>query len=100
MAKKTKRTKQAKRKSSTPPVYVAPDCDVRFTFTAAVLEEPETVRRLAHRLVDLLADTRRYQQLSESVTENLACLVDDLVIDKVTDLLEEARAAGKEASRG
>ncbi len=100
MAKKTKRTKRAKRKSSTPPVAVDPDCTVELEFTDAVTRDPETVRRLAHRVVDLLADTGRHDRLAKSVSNNLAYLADDFVVEKVTALLEEARAARKDASRG
>ena len=100
MAKKTKRTKRSKRKSSEPPVSVEPDCSVELEFTDAVRKDPETVRRLAHRVVDLLADTGRYDSLAESVTANLGYLADDFVVEKVTDLIEEARAAGKGVSGG
>ena len=102
-AKRTKRTKsskQAKRKASKPPVSVEPDCSVELEFTDAVRKDPETVRRLAHRVVDLLADTGRYDSLAESVTSNLGYLADDFVVEKVTDLLEEARGAGKRVPRG
>ena len=98
--KQTKRSKRTKRKSSKPPVSVEPECTVELVLTDAVFEEPETMRRLAHRVVDLLADTGRYTRLSKSVSNNLAYLVNDFVIDKVTELLEEARAAGKEVPRG
>ena len=100
MTKKTKSTKRAKPKASKPPVYVAPRCDVHLELTDAVLEEPETIRRLAHRVVDLLADTGRDDHLAALVSNNLPWLVDGFVVEKVTDLLEEARAAEKEASRG
>ena len=95
MAKKTKRTKRSKRKPSEPPVSVEPDCSVELEFTDAVRKDPETMRRLAHRVVDLLADNGRYDILADSVTTNLGYLADDFVVEKVTDLLEEARAAGK-----
>ena len=100
MAKKTKQTKRAKRKASTPPVSVEPDCSVELEFTDEVRKDPETVRRLAHRVVDLLADTGRYDSLAESVTSNLGYLADDFVVEKVTELLAEARAAGKEVPSG
>ena len=100
MAKKTNPTKRTKRKASTPPVCVEPDCTVELAFTDAVRKDPETVRRLAHRVVDLLADTGRYDSLAESVTTNLGYLADDFVVEKITDLLEDARAAGKGVPRG
>ena len=98
--KPTKRAKRTKRKASKPPVTVEPYCEVHLELIDADREEPETVRRLAHRLVDMLADTGRHERLSESLSNHLAWLVDDFVIEKVTELLEEARAAGKEVPRG
>lgn len=100
MAKKTKPAKRTKRKASEPPVSVEPDCTVELEFTDAVTKEPETVRRLAHRVVEILADSGRDDRVAQFVTDNLAWLVEGFVIDKVTDLLEEARAARKEAPRG
>ena len=98
--KRAKRTKQPKRKSSEPPVSVTPDCEVTLEFTGAFRKDPETVRRLAHRVVDMLADTGHYDALAESLSSHLGYLVDDFVVEKVTDLLEEARAAGKAVPRG
>ena len=60
----------------------------------------QTVRRLAHRVVDLLADTGRYDSLAESVSANRGLRADDCVGEKVTDLLEESRAPGKAVPRG
>ena len=100
MAKKTKQTKRAKRKSSKPLVTVEPDCEAQFELTDAVSKEPETVRRLAHRAVDLLADAGHYERLGQSVSIHLGYLVDSFVIEKITDLIADARAAGRESSRG
>ena len=92
MAKKAKRTKP---KASEPPVSVEPDCTVELEFTDAVTKDPETVRSLAHRVVDLLADTGRDDRLAKSVSNNLAYLADDFVVEKVTGLLEEAIQGGE-----
>ena len=100
MAKKTKRTKRTKRTSSEPPVSVTPDCEVTLEFTGAFRKDRETVRRLAHRVVDMLADAGYYDVLATSLSSHLGYLVDDFVVEKVTDLLEEARAAGKEVPSG
>ena len=98
--KRTKRSKQAKRKASKPPVSVEPECTLELELNEALLRQPETVRRLAHRVVDMLADSGHYKRLSEGVSINLGCLVEGFVIDRITGLIEEARAAGKEAPRG
>ena len=103
MAKKAKRgngSKRVKRKKPRPPVIVEPECAVEIVLTDAVVRQPETVRRLAHRVVDLLADAGLYKHLSRTVEGNLSRLVDGFVIDRITDFIEEARAAGKEAPRG
>ena len=100
MAKKTKPAKRTKRNSSKPPVTVEPDCEVTLELTDAVLKEPEMVRRLGHRVVDMLADSGRYDDLAECMSEGLGCLVDDFVIDRVMELLEESRGVRKEVPRG
>lgn len=100
MAKKPKRTKRVKRKVSKPPISLEPECPLELALSDAILKEPETVRRLAHCVVDLLADSGNYKHLSQSVSINLGSLVDGFVIDRITGLIEEARAARKEAPRG
>ena len=100
MAKKAKTAKRAKRKVSKPPISLEPECPLELTLSDAILKEPETVRRLAHRVVDLLADSGHYKHLSQNVSINLGSLVDGFVIDRITRLIEEARAVPKEASRG
>ncbi len=99
-AKRTKRSKPTKRRSSEPPISVEQDCTVELEFTDTVTKEPETVRRLAHRLVEMLAETGQDDRVAQFVTDNLACLVEGFVIDKVTDLLDEARRARKAVPRG
>ncbi len=100
MAKKSKPTKRAKRKAPKPPISVEPDCTMNLEFTRAVSNEPETVRRLAHRVVEMLAESDRAERLSEFVTDNLAALVDGIVVEKITALITEARAAAKAVPHG
>ena len=100
MAKKAKRTKRAKRKAPIPLVHVDQQCDVSVRLTGGVGDEPETIRQLAHRVVDVLADNGLNEQLERSVSNNLVWMVDGFVIDGVTALIHEARAARKEVPRG
>lgn len=99
-AKRTKRGKRTKRKASKPPASVEPGYTVEFRFTDALLKRQETVRRLAHRVVEILADSGRDDRVAQFVTDNLAWLVEGFVIDKVTDLIEEARSLGKAVPGG
>ena len=98
--KRAKRGKQAKRKASKPLVTVEPECQLSIRLTGGVGDEPETIRRLAHRLVDVMADNGLHDKLEQSVSNNLVWMVDDFVIDGVTALIHEAQAAAKEAPRG
>ena len=96
MAKK----KQAKRQAPEPMVVVAPGCSLDLQFSRELQKEPETLRRLGHLVVDLLADGGRYDWLAESAACSLGCLADDMIVNNVTDLICEARAASKEVARG
>ncbi len=98
--KRAKRSKPAKRKALESLVHVDSQCDVSVRLTGGVGDEPETIRRLAHRLVDVMADNGLHDKLEQSVSNNLVWMVDDFVIDGVTALIHEARAARKEARRG
>ena len=100
MAKKARIKKTKKRKQREPLVTVHPECDVQVRFTRAVIEDRETIRRLAHRVVDLLADSGDYDQLGDSISHNLFWMLDDFVVKNVTDLIDEARAARKEVPGG
>ncbi len=100
MAKKAKIKKTKKRKQREPLFTVERDCDVEVQFTRVVIEDPETVRRLAHRVVDLLADSGDYDRLSQSISNNLHWMLDDFVVKNVTDLIHEARAVRKEVPGG
>ena len=68
--------------------------------TRQLLKEPETVRRLAHRVVDILADSGHHAWLADSVAGDLVCFADDVIVDSVGDLIREAPAPRKEVSRG
>lgn len=92
--------KKTKCRKPGPLVYLDHACSMELKFSRRLQKEPETLRRLAHRTVDLLADAGHYSWLSDSVGGDLMCLADDFVIDKVTELINEARAQGKEAGGG
>ena len=96
MAKK----KRAKGKTLEPMVVIDQECALELRFSRKLEKEPETLRRLAHLVVDLMADSGRHNWLADSVAGNLVCLADDVVIKNVTDLIGEARAAGKAVARG
>jgi hypothetical protein len=81
-------------------VVLDQECALELSFSRELQKDRETVRRLAHLVVDLMADGGRYKWLADSVAFNLACLADDIVISNVTDLIRKARAAGKEVSHG
>ena len=93
---KTKTT----RKKPDPLVDLGESNAIEIIFSRRLEKEPETLRRLAHRVVDLLADAGHYGWLSGTVEDQLVCIADDLVLKNLTDLIHEARAARKEVSRG
>ncbi|NIS79282.1 MAG: hypothetical protein GTO14_03470 [Anaerolineales bacterium] len=92
--------KRAKRKAPAPLVVLDSDYSLQIRFSRELQKEPETVRRLAHRVVDLLADSGHYEWLANSVAGDLTCIADDVVVNNLTDLVREARAPRKGVSRG
>lgn len=102
MAKKkqAKRAKRTKRKAGDPLVEMVPEYSTTIRLARQLLKEPETVRRLAHRIVDILADSGRYAWLADTVASDLVCFADDVIVKSVSDLIHEARAPGKEVARG
>ena len=98
MAKK--KTKRKKRKKLEPLVYLDGGCVMELSLSSRIEKEPELLRRLAHRAVDLVADAGHYHWLSRSVAGNLADVADDLVVNHMIELVDAVRAEGKEAARG
>ncbi len=92
--------KKTNRKKPNPLVYLRQGCSMEIMFSRRLQKEPETLRRLAHRVVDLLADAGHYECLSDSVAGELVCIADDIVVKNLTDLIHEARSPGKEVPRG
>ena len=99
MAKKKKKTKRKKCKKLEPWVYVQGGCVMELTLSSRLEKEPDTLRRLAHRAVDLVADAGHYHWLARSVAGNLADVADDLVVEHMNKLVDEVRAEGKQAAR-
>ena len=94
MPKKRKK-KKTRRKKLEPWVSVEDACSVELRFSERLQDEPELLRRLAHRTIDLLADTGHYEWLSGTVAVDLGQLADEMVAKHVTELIEEVRAEGK-----
>ncbi len=100
MAKKGKIKRTKKRTQREPLVVVDPVGTLEMRFSDELRKEPETLRRLAHRVVDLLVDSGRYEWLADSVAGNLVWIADVVVVNYVTDLIREARAGGKAVDHG
>ena len=100
MAKKGKIKRTKKRKQREPLVVLESECALTLRLSGELQKEPETLRRLAHRVVDLVADSGRYDWLADTVTGDLMCIADDIVLKNLTELIREARAGGKAVSRG
>ena len=58
-------------------------------FSDKVIEDGETLRRLAHRVVNLRVDNGRDKWLHESVANSLAHVARDDVVKQATDLVQE-----------
>ena len=89
--------KKTKRRKPEPWVTVNDGYSVQFTFSDRLEKEPETLRRLAHRTMDLLIDAGHAHWLAGSLAVDLAHVADDLVVNHMTKLIHEAHAEGKRA---
>ena len=97
MAKKKKKTK---RKKLEPLVFLDGDCAMDLRLSRRLEKEPETLRRLGYRTVDLLMDAGRYRWLSETLALDLARLAGEIVAERVTELIHEVRAQGNKSAGG
>ena len=95
MAKK-KQAKRTKRKQEEPLVQMDPEYSTTIRLSKQLSREPETVRRLGHRVVDILADSGRHDWLAGSVAGDLVCFADDVIVESVNQLIREARAQREE----
>lgn len=69
-------------------------------FSREITAKRETLRRLAHRVVDLAIDSGRHEWLRAEVDFGFAQIARDGVVKMVTDFVDEARAARMEVTRG
>ncbi len=62
-------------------------------FSREVIEERETLRRLAHRVVDLRVDNGQDEWLHDDVAESLAHVAQERATKEATALVQEVLAA-------
>ena len=87
--------KRTKRKAPAPLVVLEPECAFDIRFSQEVRKDPETVRWLAYRVVDLLMDSGHHEWLADSVAKSLVAMGDEVVVNYVTELIREAGAPRK-----
>ena len=83
---------RVKRKAPAPPVVIECHRPMFVYFSPEVIAERETVRRLAHRVVDLVVDSGYHKTLGTYVADNLRLVAQDHVVTKLTDFVHEAWA--------
>ena len=87
--------KAAGRKGPAPPVTCVFGEFMWVYFSREVIQERETLRRLAHRAIDMAVDSGQDDWLHECVAESLAYIARDDVVKKVTDFVHEVWAEVK-----
>lgn len=92
--------KAARRKAPAPLITCRIPELMMFEFSDEVIEDRETFRRFAHRVVDLLFDNGRGGPLSGDVADNLAYIGREQIIKHATDLVHEAWGEEKDPRRG
>lgn len=76
------------------------DGGIKVTLPDSVRGNLRLMRRIHHRVVDIMADYGFVDFLVHDVEARLGILSADITCDFVKDLIREARAQGKEAGRG
>ncbi len=84
--------KRARRKAPATKDISVCACPMFIYFSREVIAERETMRRLAHRAVDLAVDSGRHYRLGLEVAFNLSFIARDRVDQMVTDLVQEVWA--------
>ena len=81
--------RRAKGKAHGPLVVCDSDHCMFVYLSREVIAERETLRRLAHRVVDLAVDCGQQEWLGGQAAYRLSCIARDHVIKMVTDLVHE-----------
>ncbi len=85
--------KRAKPKARAPLIVCEYGEFVIVSFSREVIEDGETLRRLAHRVVDLRVDNGQDEWLHECVARSLAHVARERAVKEATDLVHEVLAA-------
>ncbi len=91
--------RRAKRNAVKPLVFFECGSAMGVYFSRALIEERETFRRLAHRVVDLVVDAGRHEWLAGNAAYSLSRLAEDDIVKTATKLVHDARAEAKESHR-
>ena len=81
--------KRARRKAPATADILVCECPMFIYFSREVIAERETLRRLAHRAVDLVVDGGHHYRLGLEVAFNLSFIARDHITQMVTDLVHE-----------
>ena len=86
----------AKRKAASKPARPNVQVDENFNVTlpACVCKDAKALRRLHHRMVDLIADNGHTAWMISDIELCLESLADDLFRDAVRDIIAEASKKG------
>ena len=84
--------KQIKRRAPAAPIVLKP-VRARHVWLIDEAFEFETLRRLAHLVVDILADRDRYEGLADTLGGDLGDIADEAVIVEMVDFVDEACGA-------
>ena len=84
--------KRAKPKASAPLVFLEPDGVLHVWLSSGLNKERETLRRLGHRVVDLLADSNRCGGLVDTLGGDLGWMAEQFAAKHVTELVHKVCA--------
>ena len=84
--------KRARRKAPATQDISVCECPIFIYFSREVIEDGETLRRLAHRVVDLRVDNGQDEWLHDDVAESLAHVVRERAVKEATAFVHEVLA--------